>query len=217
MCVEIKPVTVSGQDGVLRSRYSGCALKGGEMVITIISQGALTVGHQIIAFEWWHDGKSKSGITDPYRKHKAFHLFPTELATDFWGFVHVAKDVVPGVIVRTRPVRAGADGPKSNLTGKAGSDHDAANRDLTWNATCRSWVVDWDHGWRAFMKAKADWKNPPLFNIANMGGKSCAGWVLEIAAVAGIDPGSQSYFCGFPVPAKVVSGGFAVPPQDPMK
>ena len=218
---ELKPVTVGEVDGVIRSRYTGYALQKGEMVITVISQGSMpSMGHQMIAFEWWHDGVSKKETTKAYRKHKAFHLYPTEAnrGGTYEGFVGLAWNVVPGVIERTRPVDTSTGVPKSGLTGEKGSIADAADRTLTYNATYRSWKVDWDSGWKAFQKAKEDWKKPPSFNLANsFGGKSCSGWALEVAAVAGIDPGRASGMIGVPWPANVVSGGYSVPPQDPMK
>ena len=154
MAKELQPITVGSQDGELRSRYSGCVLNYGEMVNSLISQGAYasSMGHSVIAFEWRDDGTIKNGGS-PYRKHKAFHLYPAILATSVWEIASRAGDVAPGVIQRTRGTYVGSGGVlKSSEKYKAGSDIDAASRVLTYNATYRSWAVDFEKGWKASLK-----------------------------------------------------------------
>ncbi len=217
---EIKPDTAWTEDAPtgLRSRYSGVPLKDGEMIVTILSQGSLSFGHQVIAFEWRDDGLKNSGIS--YRKHKAFHLYPRQ---DFRGadpgtLAARATSQVPGTIERTRATRMEGNEPKSASKYKAGSDEDAKSKLLTYNAKYRSWKVDFKSGWDAFSEAKRDWKNPPQFNLVNVGNGvyNCAGWVQKIAKIAGIDTGTMSGQLGFPVPVWEVERGREVLDEDEM-
>lgn len=213
---ELKPTQTQtgGISGELRSRYTGCELNNGEMVITLISQGGMPdMGHSVVVFEWRDDGTINNGGS-PYRKHKAFHLFPIEEHRSSNPFViaSLALRKVQGVVERTRTTNIVDGVPKSASKHKDGSMEDAQNRFLTHNATYRSWKVSFGVGWEAFKKAKEDWKHPPQFNLANkFGGMSCAGWAMSILAVAGIKPYTLSGDIGFPWPKALVEGGHKVP------
>ncbi len=63
---------------------------------------------------------------------------------------------------------------------------DASGRELP--ACSRAWLVPLADGWVVRQVAATAAAEPPRDNyLASGGGKNCARWVLEVAAVAGID------------------------------
>src|SRR4051812_17484045 len=55
-----------------RSRYSGVALRTGQMAVTVIVSWAELFGHSYIAFEWFAD--EVPGPRTGQRRHEVYHL-----------------------------------------------------------------------------------------------------------------------------------------------
>ncbi|HEY4250386.1 MAG TPA: hypothetical protein VGM87_04275 [Roseomonas sp.] len=206
--------------GGLRSRYSGHPLEPGKMVISVISQGSLSFGHQCICFEWADDGAKRG--EGPHRKHKLFHLYPAEgQGINELGPFGSATSVVPGRIERLRGFTRNADGIASSTDKHRGGNEREAQADkfLTRNGKYLSWEVGFEAGWKAFQEAKRQWKDAaltPKFNLASIGGGvNCSSWALAIASIAGINPVS-SWKVGWTTPNDVVSNGGTIGTEDEM-
>lgn len=205
--VELDPTNSFAKNVPLNSRFTGCELVSGEMIVTIISQGTFSMGHQAIAFEW---GDNTTGVL--YRKFKVFHLYPQRGSSlNELGAYGSISTTVPGRIERLRKTTVNEQNvPKSVEKGKYGSDVEAASQFLlTTGARYRSWRVDFSGGWAAFLAAKEQWKDAtktPSFNLVGWGGHSCGTWVQSIASIAGIPSTSFAAWVGFVVPAWEVAG-----------
>ncbi|QIL88546.1 hypothetical protein GNX18_01245 [Microbulbifer sp. SH-1] len=200
----------------LRSRYTGYPLNENEMVITILSQGSFTFGHQVIVFEWGHGYETD----DCYRKHKGFHLYPARgNSLNELGLLQSSRQVVPGRIERFRRTIPLENGDKASEKPEDGNLHkgryyaeqarQVSESNFLIGAKYRSWLVDFNSGNRAFNAAKAEWKNAtqtPKFNLLGHGGHNCGTWAQHIASIAGIKPTSTAARIGFPVPAWEVYG-----------
>jgi hypothetical protein len=161
-----------------RSRYSGVALRPGQMAVTVIVSWAELFGHSYIAFEWFAD--EVPGPRTSRRRHEVYHLRadPTE-AERARG---VTDPGCPKLLSwRTRPASVVVECDLGFFPLR-----DAAGRELT--AYYRAWLVPFADGWRAREVATVAARCPPCYNFLELGGgKNCARWVVEVAAVAGID------------------------------
>lgn len=161
-----------------RSRYSGVALAAGRMAVTVIVSWAELFGHSYIAFEWFAD--EVPGPRTSQRRHEIYHLRadPTD-AERARGITN------PGCLKmlssRTRPASVVVESDCGFFPLK-----DGAGRELP--AYYRAWLVPFAEGWRAREAAAIAVAGPPRYNYLELGGgKNCARWVVELAAVAGID------------------------------
>lgn len=192
------------------------------MIITIISQGSFSEGHQVIAFEWAHNEPDDGG--SPYRKHKVFHLYPAlgqSAAPNELGLVGSALKVVPGRIERNRAVARGDDGVAHSVDkGRSGNASEAQNSMLTKNGKYRSWKVPFADGWKAFVEAKRQWKTAnalPSFNLTGKLAHNCSTWALSIASIAGINATEGLGWLGFIVsPKDVVQTGAEIKSETEM-
>lgn len=158
-----------------RSRYSGTALRPGEMAITIVVSWSQLFGHSYLVLEWYAD--ERPGPRTGQRSHEVYHLLPepTELER--------ARGITePGTLqlLSWRP-------RKANVVVEHDLEFfprkDSSGRPLP--AYFQSWLVPFADGWRAREAAIAD---PPRYNYFGLrGGKNCARWVLDMAALAGIE------------------------------
>lgn len=161
-----------------RSRYSGAALYPGQMAVTAIVSWTELCGHSFIAFEWFADEVPAPRTAQ--RRHEVYHLRaePTQAErargiTDPGCLRLVSWRVRPASVVR-----------EADLT--FFPLRDGAGRALP--AYYRGWLVPFADGWRAREAAVAAMARPPRYNYMELGGgKNCARWVIEVAAVAGID------------------------------
>jgi hypothetical protein len=161
-----------------RSRYCGVALYPGRMAVTIIISWAEVFGHSYIAFEWFAD--EVPGPRTRQRCHEVYHLRaePTEVE-------RIRGITDPGcsnlLSWRTRPASIVVERDLTFFPLK-----DASGRELP--AYFRAWLVPFDDGWRAREAAAGAAASPPRYNYLELGGgKNCARWVVQVAAVAGID------------------------------
>jgi hypothetical protein len=161
-----------------RSRYSGVALRPGEMAVTAIVSWAELFGHSYIAFEWFAD--EVPGPRTGQRRHEIYHLRaePTE-AERARGITNPGSAQL--LSSRTRPASIVVEFDLAHFPLK-----DGAGRDLA--AYFRAWRVPFNNGWLAREAANNAVACPPRYNYLELGGgKNCARWVIEVAAVAGID------------------------------
>jgi hypothetical protein len=161
-----------------RSRYSGVAFHPGEMAITIIVSWAEVFGHSYVAFEWFAD--ELPGPRTNQRRHEIYPLRadPTE-AERARGIAN------PGCVKmlswQTRPATVVIERDPRYFPLK-----DAAGRDLP--AFFRGWLVPFADGWRAREVAVHSAECAPRYNYLELSrGKNCVRWVIDVAAVAGID------------------------------
>jgi hypothetical protein len=163
-----------------RSRYSAVALRPGQMAVTVIVSWAELFGHSYIAFEWFAD--ELPGPRTGQRRHEVYQLRadPTE-AERARGII--SPDCPKLLSWRTRPASVVVECDLGFFPLR-----NAAGRELT--AYYRAWLVPFADGWRAREVAAVAATYPPHYNFLELGGgKNCARWVLEVAAVAGIDAG----------------------------
>jgi hypothetical protein len=161
-----------------RSRYSGVALHPGWMAVTIIISWAEFFGHSYIAFEWYAD--EMPGPRTRQRRHEVYHLRvePTEAERARGTSDPGSSNLLSW---RTRPATIVVERDVAFFPLK-----DASGRDLP--AYYRAWLVPFTDGWRARELASTAAACPPRYNYLELGGgKNCARWVVEVAAVAGID------------------------------
>jgi hypothetical protein len=160
-----------------RSRYSGVALCPGEMVVSVIVSWAELFGHSFIAFEWFAD--EVPGPRTGQRRHEVYHFRADTTAAER------AQGVTnPGCVQmlswRTRPASVVREADFRFFPLK-----DGTGRPLP--AYYRCWLVPFADGWRARETAVAAMARPPCYNYLELGGgKNCARWVMEVAALAGI-------------------------------
>lgn len=205
-----------------RSRYSGAPLLPGKMVVSVISQGSASYGHQCICFEWADDGAKRG--EGPHRKHKLFHLYPARgQGIRELGEFGLSTSVVGGRIERLRAFDRGATGIAKSRDGhkhRQGNEAEAqADQFLTENGRYRSWEVDFNDGWNAFQEAKRQWKDAaltPKFNLIGVGGKNCSSWALSIASIAGINPLHFYQREGWVTPVNVVANGGSIQSEQQM-
>jgi hypothetical protein len=161
-----------------RSRYSGVALYAGQIAVTVIVSWAEFFGHSSIAFEWFAD--EVPGPRTSRRRHEVYHLRadPTE--------VERARGITNPRCTElltwgTRPASVVVECDNGFFPLK-----DVAGRELP--AYYRAWLVPFADGWRAREAAALAAACPPRYNYLELGGgKNCARWVVEVAAMAGID------------------------------
>jgi hypothetical protein len=161
-----------------RSRYSGVALRPGQMAVTVIVSWAELFGHSYVAFEWLAD--EVPGPRTSQRRHEVFHLRaePSE-AERARGIANPAGLKLLSWRSRTASVVIEGDAGYFPL-------RDGGGRELP--AYYRAWLVEFTDGWRAREAAVVAAACPPRYNYLELGGgKNCARWVLEVTAAAGID------------------------------
>lgn len=161
-----------------RSRYSGAALYPGQMVVTVIVSWKETFGHSFIAFEWY--AGELPGPRTQQRCHEVYHLVaqPTE-AERARGIAEVGCGEL--ISWRARPAVIAVE-TVPQFFPLRGSDGGKLP------AFFRSWQVSFADGWRARCAAAAAVERPHRYNYLELdGGKNCARWVIEIAALSGID------------------------------
>src|SRR5262245_7778225 len=161
-----------------RARYSGAALHPGQMVVTIVVSWKELFGHAFIAFEWYADEVPQLKILQ--RRHEVYELVaqPTD-AQRARGITNPGCKAV--LSWRARPATV-----IMNTDTQFFPFRDAHGQEMP--AYFRSWLVPFSDGWRARSAAMAAVATPPRYHYFELGGgMNCAGWVLEIAALAGID------------------------------
>lgn len=161
-----------------RSRYSGAALNPGEMVITIVVSWKELFGHAFIAFEWYADELPKPKALQ--RRHEVYELvaLPTE-AQRARGITNPGCKAV--LSWRARPATIIVNTAPQFFPFRDGHGQEVP-------AYFRSWLVPFSDGWRARSAATAAVGSPPRYHYFERGrAMNCAGWVSEIAALAGID------------------------------
>jgi hypothetical protein len=161
-----------------RSRYSGVALYPDQMAVTLIVSWAELFGHSYIAFEWFAD--EVPGPRTSQRRHEVYHLRaePTE-AERARGITTPSSPKL--LSWRTRPASVVVEWDPGFFPLK-----DRTGRDLS--AYYRAWQVPFAEGWRAREAAASAAASSPRYNYLELGGgKNCARWVVEVAAIAGID------------------------------
>jgi hypothetical protein len=161
-----------------RSRYSGVALYAGQMAVTIIVSWAERFGHSHIAFEWFDD--EVPGLRTRQRRHEVYHLRAD--VTEAERARGITNPGCPELVSwRTRPASVVVEHDHAFFPLK-----DAAGREMP--AYYRAWLVPIADGWRARAAADIAVASPHRYNYLELGGgKNCARWVMEVAALAGID------------------------------
>lgn len=161
-----------------RSRYSGTALRPGQIAVTIVVTWSQLFGHSYVVLEWFAD--ELPGPRTSQRRHEVYHLLaePTE-AERAEGITDVGTKPLLSWRARQGCVVAHDDPaffPRKDSDGRARP------------AYFRSWLVPFADGWKAREAASAAVAHPPRYNYFELdGGKNCARWVLDITACAGID------------------------------
>jgi hypothetical protein len=148
------------------------------MTVTAIVSWAELFGHSFIAFEWFAD--EAPGARTNQRRHEIYHL-----RADPTGAERARGIIYPGsaqlLSSRPRPASVVVEYDLGFFPLK-----DGGGRELT--AYYRAWLVPFADGWRAREAAAVAVACPPRYNYLELGGgKNCARWVIEVAAVAGID------------------------------
>jgi len=161
-----------------RSRYSGTALRPGEMVVTIVVSWSELFGHSYVVLEWFAD--ELPGPRTGRRRHEVYHLLAeTTEAERARGITDVGTK--PLLSWRARGASVVVEHDLEFFPRK-----DSAGRERA--AYYRSWLVPFADGWKAREAAAAAVADPPRYNYFELdGGKNCARWVLDITACAGID------------------------------
>lgn len=161
-----------------RSRYSGAALRPGEMVLTIVVTWSQLFGHSYVVFEWFAD--ELPGPQTSQRRHEVYHLLAEPTAEEqARGITDVGTKPL-----LSRRARQGCVAVEEDPTFFPRISSDGEVRP----AYFRSWRVPFVEGWKAREAAAAAVADPPRYNYFELdGGKNCARWVVDIAANAGID------------------------------
>jgi hypothetical protein len=161
-----------------RSRYSGAALYPGQMAVTAIVSWAELFGHSYIAFEWY-----ASEVPAPrtvQRRHEIYHLRAEPTDEERARGIN-NPGCVNMVSWQTRPASVVLERDTGFFPLK-----DAAGRESA--AYFRAWSVPFADGWRAREAASIATASSHRYNYLELGGgKNCARWVIEVAALARIN------------------------------
>jgi len=176
-----------------RSRYSGYALRPGELVVTIVVTRTGGFGHSHVVFEWYAD--EVPGPRTLQRRHEVYHLLPaytddekqqyrdrTEQLGRVSGGALLGIDRIRNLIrlaVSSRPGEVRTDTRHDYFPIAEGPSY------------YRSWAVPFDRGWAAREAARQSCDAPPAFNLRSASGAmSCATYARDIVSRAGIQSAS---------------------------